>query len=48
MPGGQQTLSGFNLVIERLLISGSRWELGHRNPSLGFNLVIERLLISGR
>ena len=37
----------FNLVIERLLISGALVDL--RNPSAGvsFNLVIERLLISG-
>ena len=40
-------LESFNLVIERLLISG---EFGHRLPKTPhncFNLVIERLLISG-
>ena len=36
----------FNLVIERLLISG-RAPLIPIDPNLGFNLVIERLLISG-
>ncbi len=41
-------IPGFNLVIERLLISGRAHTL-YREPATGsFNLVIERLLISGR
>ena len=45
--GRIQHIGCFNLVIERLLISGT---LGLSNvfPVIGFNLVIERLLISGR
>ena len=37
----------FNLVIERLLISGTHCESGRIPSGDGFNLVIERLLISG-
>ena len=37
---------GFNLVIERLLISGRNSALSG-GTSICFNLVIERLLISG-
>ena len=37
----------FNLVIERLLISGHRLHSHREALSSGFNLVIERLLISG-
>ena len=37
----------FNLVIERLLISGNRVKAGDE-IAFGFNLVIERLLISGQ
>ena len=41
------TLTGFNLVIERLLISGWHRFLSVSRLPPGFNLVIERLLISG-
>ena len=42
-----ENLPGFNLVIERLLISGATaFGVGETQPS-SFNLVIERLLISG-
>ena len=41
------SISGFNLVIERLLISGQAWDREYP-LSPGFNLVIERLLISGQ
>ena len=37
----------FNLVIERLLISGSSRPQYSNHPAMRFNLVIERLLISG-
>ena len=37
----------FNLVIERLLISGVVRMPGGQQTLSGFNLVIERLLISG-
>ena len=37
----------FNLVIERLLISGAAEAAGADAPAQSFNLVIERLLISG-
>ena len=40
-------LAGFNLVIERLLISGFILPKGTSCISIRFNLVIERLLISG-
>ena len=45
----QQQLRGlrFNLVIERLLISGPNRALGTHHNMSRFNLVIERLLISG-
>ena len=39
---------GFNLVIERLLISGMRCMRRQRQKFQCFNLVIERLLISGK
>ena len=38
---------GFNLVIERLLISGQQ-VVRANSPPESFNLVIERLLISGQ
>ena len=38
----------FNLVIERLFISGRRAISGENGRLTGFNLVIERLFISGR
>ena len=46
-PGPQPRVARFNLVIERLLISGAirQRRVGRVQP--GFNLVIERLLISG-
>ena len=37
----------FNLVIERLLISGQDRTHPKADAGTGFNLVIERLLISG-
>ena len=40
-------VSSFNLVIERLLISGHFFDL-HNCDDDCFNLVIERLLISGQ
>ena len=43
----QTSTAGFNLVIERLLISGASEEDTVCGNSC-FNLVIERLLISGR
>ena len=39
--------ASFNLVIERLLISGYRGRAVGKRAWKGFNLVIERLLISG-
>ena len=39
-------LGSFNLVIERLLISGEGFDRV-MEVNVGFNLVIERLLISG-
>ena len=44
----QLLASGFNLVIERLLISGIQHPKALRAPVASFNLVIERLLISGQ
>ena len=40
-------LTRFNLVIEMLVISGSRHASSSKSEPLGFNLVIEMLVISG-
>ena len=45
--GWNRASSSFNLVIERLLISGLAPRNSGKSTCLGFNLVIERLLISG-
>ena len=39
--------ASFNLVIERLLISGAVFVKRVAEEDVSFNLVIERLLISG-
>ena len=44
---GMEDLPGFNLVIERLLISGVVLTANTLLSLRSFNLVIERLLISG-